>query len=104
MESLSRSDRDSAHRKVGIISASRVSGLDENEVAEKAKYRGVGDMRQELESWGFPSWFVEGDTPPKPRKAVQSKRRTRGSGPATELPPASNATPLFKEKLEALAR
>jgi hypothetical protein len=110
MESLSRSDRDSAHRKVGLIAASRVSGLDEDGVAETAKYRGVGHMRQELEDWGFPSWFIEGDAPRKRSKPLEaskpakSKRRARGTGPVIELPPASNATPLFREKLDALAQ
>lgn len=62
-------------------------------------------MRQELEQWNFPTWFIEGDAPPKPgEKPEAPKRRATGSGPAKELPPASKATPLFREKLEALAR
>jgi hypothetical protein len=64
-------------------------------------------MRQELKEWGLPSWFIEGDAPPKPSKPAQpkqGKRRTRTSGPVEELPPASNATSLFREKLNALAQ
>jgi len=86
MESLSRSDRDSAHRKVGLIAAFRVRGLDEDEVAEKVKYRGVaekvkysgvGDMRQELEGRGFPKWFVEGNAPLKPSGGAHQEGQPR---------------------------
>jgi hypothetical protein len=110
MESLAGSDREAAFHRVSLITASRAIGLDENAAAEKAGYRGVGHMRQELEECDFPSWFVEGDAPPKPSnqsapsKPTKPKRRARGSGPVIELPPASNATPLFREKLEALTR
>jgi hypothetical protein len=110
MESLAGSDRDYAIRRVGLVSAFRAQNLDEDSVAERAGYRGVGHMRQELEGWDFPRWFIEGDAPPKPRnhsaqsKPAKPKRHARGSGPVIEIPPASNATPLFREKLEALAR
>lgn len=93
---------------VNVITALRgKGGYSEEEIAEKAGYRGAGHMRQELREWGFPSWFIEGDAPPKPSKPTkpkQHKRRARISGPVEELPPASNATPLFREKLEALAQ
>jgi hypothetical protein len=110
MESLSGTDRDYALRRVGLISVSRVNGLGEDDVAERAGYRGAGHMRQELEEWDFPSWFIEGDAPRKPNKPLEaskpakSKRRARGTGPVIELPPASNAMPLFREKLDALAQ
>lgn len=61
-------------------------------------------MRQELEQWGFPAWFIEGDPPLKPSKPAPRERVGRGSGPVKELPQASNATPLFREKLEALTQ
>lgn len=62
-------------------------------------------MRQELEQWGFPPWFVEGAAPPMQRKTpTPPKRLGRASGPVKELPPASNAAPLFREKLEALTQ
>ena len=93
-----------------MISVLRWEGLDEDQVADRAGYRGVGHMRQVLEGWGFPRWFIEGDAPPKPSKPLEaskpakSKRRAGGTGPVIELPPASNATPLFREKLGALAQ
>jgi hypothetical protein len=106
MESLSGSDRDYALRQVAFVSAARKEGYTEDEVAGKAGYRGSGHMRQELELWGFPTWFIEGDAPPKPKaeQAGQPTPLARGTGPIKELPPASNAMPLFREKLEALAQ
>ena len=83
-----------------------MKGYSEDEVAEKTGYRGVGHMRQELERWNFPPWFIEGDSPPepKPQEPTPAEQKARGSGPVAELPPASNAIPLFREILEALAR
>lgn len=105
MESLAEAGWESALTKVAAISLLRLKGSSEDEAAEKAGFRGAGHMRQELEWWGFPAWFVEGGAPPTPSKKPEPpKRRAKGSGPAKELPPASNATPLFREKLEALSR
>jgi hypothetical protein len=83
---------------------------EEDEVAEKVGYRGVGHMRQELELWGLPTWFVEGDSPPKPEpqepkpqeEPESSNRQTRKSGPVEELPPARDAMHLFREALYVL--
>jgi hypothetical protein len=106
MGSLAGSNRDYALRRVGLISAFRASGLDEDRVAEKAGYRGVGHMRQELERWDFPTWFVEGDRPPAPmaRTKGEGERKARSLGPTKELPPADDAGPLIRERLEALVR
>jgi hypothetical protein len=107
MESLAGSNRDYAFKQVGLVAAFRGRGDPEDQIAERVGYRGAGHMRQELKEWGLPSWFIEGDAPPKPSKPAQprqGKRRARTSGPVEELPPASNATPLFREKLEALAQ
>ena len=84
----------------------RAQGLSEDEVAEKTGYRGAGHMRQELEQWNLPVWLVEGDSPPaaKTKKKSQRERKTRSLGPAEELPPADDAAPLFRERLEALIR
>ncbi len=106
MDSLAASGRDYALRQVALISAARGKGYSEDEVAETTGYRGAGHMRQELERWEMPTWFVEGDAPPEPKagKSAQPKRRARGAGPVKGLPPASNAAPLFRERLEALAQ
>lgn len=87
-----------------MISAFRGQGYSEDQVALKAGYRGPGQMRQELEGGSFPTWFIEGDSPPQPSKPAPRKRLGRGSGPVKELPPARNSVPLFREKLEALTR
>ncbi len=118
MESLSGSSRDYAHRRVAFISAARKEGYAEDEVAEKAGYRGAGHMRQELELWGFPAWFVEGDTPPKPKVEQRdleprqeagaqnegNEPKARTSGRVEKLPPVRNAIPLFRDALEGLLR
>jgi hypothetical protein len=118
MESLSGSSRDNAYRRVAFISAARKEGYAEDEVAEKAGYRGAGHMRQELELWGFPAWFVEGDTPPKPKveqpdleprqkagaQNEGNEPKARTSGRVEKLPPARNAIPLFRGALEGLLR
>lgn len=52
-------------------------GYSEEEIAEKAGCRGAGHMRQELREWGFPSWFIEGDAPPKPSEPTKPKQHKR---------------------------
>jgi hypothetical protein len=102
MDSVTASTRDYAHRQLAFISTFRAQGLSEDEVAEKTGYRGAGHMRQELEQWNLPVWFVEGDSPPaaKTKKKSERERKTRSLGPAEELPPADDAAPLFRERLD----
>jgi hypothetical protein len=110
MESQPGSSRDYALRQIALISIARGKSYEEDEVAEKVGYWGVGHMRQELELWGLPTWFVEGDSPPKPEpqepkpqeEPESSNRQTRKSGPIEELPPARDAMHLFREALYVL--
>jgi len=64
-------------------------------------------MRTQLENWKLPEWLVGGELEPRPtesKREVPKKAppRARTLGPRKDLPPASNATELFKERLEAL--
>jgi hypothetical protein len=105
MESLTGSSRDYVLRKVGFIAAARVQGYSEDEVADKAGYRGAGHMRQQLVQWGFPPWFVEGDSPPEPKsqESAPPEKQARGSGEITDLPPAANAMSIFRGAIEKLS-
>jgi hypothetical protein len=106
MESVPVPSKNDLYRQLALISLFRAQGFDEDQVAENAKYRGAGHMRQVLEQWSLPTWFVEGDSPPAPKAKKNSgrERKTRSLGPTKELPSADNAAPLFRERLEALIR
>lgn len=111
MGSVTVPSKDDLYRQLALISLFRAQGLGEDEVAEQAKYRGAGHMRQELEKWGLPTWFVEGDSPPEPKSHPSNDMqddtndsKTRTSGPVEELPPTRNAIPLFQKVLDGLAR
>lgn len=69
METLRAEDRNLALWTIGQIAVLR--GLDkrEDEVATHFGYRGEGQMRQQLEEWGMPGWFIQNDAPPKPKKS-----------------------------------
>jgi hypothetical protein len=106
MESGTVPSNNDLYRQLALISQCRAQGLDEDEVAEQAKYRAAGHMRQELKQLGLPTWFVEGDSPPASKTSEKSERerKTRNLGPTKEHPPAGNAALLFGERIEALIR
>jgi hypothetical protein len=91
---------------VGVLCALRYEGKhSDEEIARKLGFDSVEDMRSKLQIWQMPSWLVgeESETNRTKKKAREkSARRPRNLGPAKGLPPAGNATPLFKERLEAL--
>lgn len=80
----------------------------DEEIAEKLRFKSVDHMRRQLENWSVPDWLIGDKRATNSARTPQARkggeRRARGSGPTKELPPASNATPLFREKLEALVR
>jgi hypothetical protein len=55
-------------------------------------------MRKELANWGAPDWVTQKAPNHAPRE-----KRARGSGPATDLPPASNATSIFQRTVKKLS-
>ena len=86
----------------------RLQGIDpEEQAAQKLGFGSVEAMRIQLRNWGAPGWITHGEQAaekPKVPKPTSPRRQARSSGPAKELPPANNAAPLFREKLEMLLR
>ncbi len=62
-------------------------------------------MRKQLRGWDMPDWIV-GEEPTTTSTDDKNRKkgvhRSRSLGAARELPPASNATGLFRDRLEAL--
>jgi hypothetical protein len=83
-------------------------GASSEQIAERFGYGSVEALHRQFQNWSVPSWVVgEGvETNPTPKSKGQktSSRRLRNLGPGTELPPAGNATDLFKERLEELLK
>jgi hypothetical protein len=103
IDSLPKDARKDAYRQVGMVCAHRFLGLSKDEVAKKAKFRSVDDMYFRLKRWGL-SGLLPLEEEAKATPKTTRKRAARGSGPVIELPPADNATPLFRAKLEELLR
>jgi hypothetical protein len=83
-------------------------GASTEQIAERFGYGSVEALHRQFQNWGLPSWVVgEGaDTNPTPKSkgGKTSSPRLRNLGTGTELPPAGNATELFKERLEVLLK
>jgi len=81
-------------------------GASKERIAKRLGYGSVEALRRQFENWGIPSWVVgeepETNPTPKSKDRKTSSPRLRNLGPGKELPPAGNAAPLFKERLEAL--
>jgi hypothetical protein len=97
-------------RYLKLISG-RLEGLEEEEIAEQA---GAGDPRtlyERIKEDGHPicpkcgtTYADETHCKVETRVEEDQERQARGSGSSTALPPAGNAVPLFRERLEALSR
>jgi hypothetical protein len=75
------------------------------QIAERLEYGSVEALRGQLKNWGLPDWVLgeESETNRTKKKGrKKSAPLVRDLGPTKGLPPAGNATPLFKERLEAL--
>lgn len=84
-----------------------LQGASEDDIARQLGFDHDADLRAQLRAWKLPEWLVTGDgaaEKPKAPKPPPRERKARSSGPAKELPPASNAASLFRERLEALIR
>jgi hypothetical protein len=86
-----------------LVSMRRHEGKSHEEIAKELRFDSVEQMRTLLESWKLPDWLVGTETN-SGKSRIHKKRtpRLREFGPGKELPPAGNATELFKERLEAL--
>ena len=97
-------DRD-ANWTVGMLATLRWQGrYEEKGIAERLDFDTVEDMRTQLQKWELPDWLVGEGSETNPTKKTRQKGtyRARNLAPVTDLPPAGNATELFKERLEAL--
>jgi hypothetical protein len=89
----------------GLVCAKRLEGKRSEEIAKELRFKSVEEMRALLESWELPGWLVGAETNSGKNKArVKSTPRLRGFGPGKKLPPAGNATELFRERLETLLK
>jgi hypothetical protein len=79
-------------------------GYSEEDIARELDFDTVAAMRTQLQNWELPGWLVGEESETNPTKKTRKKgdRRARNLAPVNELPPAGNATELFKERLEAL--
>jgi hypothetical protein len=62
-------------------------------------------MHRQLRDWDLPDWIVgqvSAASSVEKKNRTKSHSRARTLGPSGELPPPSNAAPLFRERLEAL--
>ena len=85
----------------------RLDGRSESEIAAALEADSPAELYAELKDYGFPVCEVCGATPVKGSHCgapeTKHERQARGSGPEKELPPATAATPLFEEAIEALS-
>lgn len=107
MESLSEPEERNPFWTVGVLCILRNEGnRSEEEIAQKLRFDNVEEMHNQLENWNIPAWLAGDNKATLGSVGASDKtsdRKARNSGPAKNLPPASNATPLFRERLEALA-
>jgi hypothetical protein len=73
-------------------------------IAKELMFDSVEDMLGRLEGWQIPGWLIGGESETNSTKKTRKKsdRRAQDLGPSKGLSSAGNATPLFKERLEAL--
>jgi hypothetical protein len=107
MSSLPKQERVRALQALGVWCQMELTGTEPPKaVLESLNFKSVDGMKIQLNNWGLPKSLTHpdrGTEKPKPPKPPPPEREARSSGPVTELPPASNAMPLFAEKLKALA-
>jgi hypothetical protein len=104
--SVSESGERNPYVTTGLVCAKRLDGKSSEEIAKELRFDNVEEMQAQLEAWKLPSWLVGREAAQTSTDSVREKStpRARSLGPARELPPADNATELFKERLEALLK
>jgi hypothetical protein len=103
--SASHAEDRNAYVTLGRLCVLRDRGYREETIAEKLGFPNVGALHQQLRDWNLPDWIVGQDSAARSterKDRTKSRSRLRTLGPSKGLPPAGNATPLFKERLEAL--
>jgi hypothetical protein len=108
MGSVTNHDRRRALEALFVWCFAELKGIEpDNSTLEKLDFGSVEAMRIQLGIWEVPDWVTQGEPAtekPKAPKPPPRERKARSLGPALELPPASNAIPLFQERLELLMR
>src|SRR5215208_5814734 len=104
--SLPESENRDPFWTVGMLGTLRWMGVqDAEELATKVHFNSVEEMHAQLKDWDLPDWLIGVETNSgKNRVRRTSTPRLRNVGPRKDLPPAANATELFKERLEALLK
>jgi hypothetical protein len=103
--SASEAEDRNAYLTLGRLCVLRDRGDTEEKIAKQLGFSNVGDLHQQLRDWDLPDWIVGQDpaaNPTEKKDQTKSRSRSRTLGWSKGLPPAGNATPLFKERLEAL--
>jgi hypothetical protein len=103
--STSHAEDRNAYVTLGRLCVLRDRGYPEETIAEKLGFPNADVLHQQLRDWDLPGWIVGHDpaaNATEKKDRTKSRSRSRTLGPSRELPPASNATPLFRERLEAL--
>ncbi len=102
--SLSNSENRNPYRTVGILCVLRDKGASDEEIIKTLKFASVEEMHTQLDTWNVPGWLAgkEPNTSSRSTAGKKSGRRPQDLGSAKKLPPPSNATELFRERLEAL--
>jgi hypothetical protein len=103
--SASEAEDRNAYLTLGGLCVLRDRGDPEEKIAKQLGFSNVGDLHQQLRDWELPDWIVGQDSAASSterKDRTKSRSRSRTLGPSKGLPPAGNATPLFKERLEAL--
>jgi hypothetical protein len=107
MESVAKPDR---QRMLKALAFWCFYALEDEEppdsVLEKLGFGSVDAMRIQLGNWGVPDWATEKTPTVKDAKApnhAPGEKKARGSGEITDLPPAANATSIFRGAIEKLS-
>jgi hypothetical protein len=105
--SLAEQDRNRRLKALALWCVAEFTGIEpDDSMLEELGFGSLEAWRIQLGNWDVPRWVTQkGPTGKKVEapKPAPRERKARGSGLATELPPASNAAPLFRGKLEVLA-
>ena len=103
MDSLPNQERVRALQALGVWCQMELTGTEPPKaVLERLNFDSVEGMKIQLNNWGLPISLTHpdrGTEKPKSPKPPAPERKARSTGPITELPPASNAIPLFAVKL-----
>jgi hypothetical protein len=98
MTSLSNQERVRALQALGVWCQMKLTGTEPTKaVLDSLNFNSIEGMKIQLNNWGAPDWVLQEEPSGENRRKARS-----GSGQRQELPPADEATPLFRQALELL--